>query len=128
MSSFGLVLDCSDPDTLADFWSAALGRPLDDQASSDFASIGLAAHRDTTGWTLADGDGPTWLFARVPEPKTAKNRMHVDMAVPDPEAEVDRLVALGATRVADVDEDRAARLRPEVDPDGVPAAPTAPGS
>jgi len=40
----------------------------------------------------------------VPEPKAAKNRMHVDLAAPDREAEVARLVALGATRVADMDE------------------------
>ena len=62
----------------------------------------MPEHRDTTGWRL-DGD-PTWLFAKVPESKTAKNRMHVDLAAPDHEAEVARLVALGATRVADMEE------------------------
>ena len=41
---------------------------------------------------------------RVPEPKTAKNRMHLDLTAPDPEAEVARLVELGATRVADMEE------------------------
>ena len=62
----------------------------------------MAEHRDVHGWRL--GGDPTWLFARVPEPKTAKNRMHVDLAAPDREAEVARLVELGATRVADIDE------------------------
>ncbi|MFC6343180.1 VOC family protein, partial [Nocardioides hankookensis] len=57
------------------------------------------------GWApLRPGDQPTWLFVRVPEPKTAKNRLHLDVAAPDVEAEVTRLVGLGATRVADTDE------------------------
>jgi hypothetical protein len=97
-----VTTDCADALVVARFWSAALGRPLDPKPSSDFASIGMADHRDAKGWRL-DGE-PTWLFARVPEPKTAKNRMHVDLAAPDREAEVARLVALGATRVADMHE------------------------
>ena len=44
------------------------------------------------------------MFAKVPEGKAAKNRMHVDMAAADQEAEVARLVELGATRVADMNE------------------------
>jgi predicted enzyme related to lactoylglutathione lyase len=98
-----VTIDCDDALTVARFWSAALDRPLDANASSEFASIGMPDHRDTTGWSIA-GDNPTWLFAKVPEPKTAKNRMHVDLAAPDHEAEVGRLVELGATRVADMDE------------------------
>ena len=97
-----VTIDCEDALVVARFWSAALGRPLEPNASSDFAAIGMAGHRDVHGWRL--GGDPTWLFARVPEPKTAKNRMHVDLAAPDPEAEVARLVELGATRVADIDE------------------------
>ena len=58
----------------------------------------------SVGWAITDGVHPTWLFAKVPEPKRAKNRMHVDLAAADHEAEVVRLVGLGATRVADVDE------------------------
>jgi len=59
-------------------------------------------HRDVRGWRL--GGDPTWLLAKVPEPKTAKNRMHVDLAAADREAEVARLVELGAKRVTDMDE------------------------
>ena len=40
----------------------------------------------------------------MPEPKIAKNRKHVDLAAADRQAEVDRLIELGATRVSDVDE------------------------
>jgi hypothetical protein len=97
-----VTIDCDDALTVAQFWSAALNRPIDPNPSSDFASIGMTEHRDTRGWRL--GDDPTWLFAKVPEPRTAKNRMHVDMTAPDREAEVARLVELGATRVADMDE------------------------
>jgi hypothetical protein len=97
-----VTIDCDDALTVAQFWSAALNRPIDPIPSSDFASIGMTEHRDTRGWRL--GDDPTWLFAKVPEPRTAKNRMHVDMTAPDREAEVARLVELGATRVADMDE------------------------
>jgi Glyoxalase-like domain len=95
-------VDCADALVVGRFWSAALGRPLDANPSSEFAAIGMVEHRDTQGWRLS-GD-PTWLFSKVPEPKTAKNRMHVDLAAAEREAEVDRLVALGATRVADMDE------------------------
>ena len=97
-----VTVDCEDALTVARFWSVALGRPLDPNPSSEFASIGMPEHRDTLGWHL--GGDPTWLFAKVSERKTAKNRMHVDLATADREAEVARLVELGATRVTDMDE------------------------
>ena len=62
----------------------------------------MTEHRDVQGWRL--GADPTWLFAKVPEGKSAKNRMHLDLAAADREAEVARLVELGATRVTDMDE------------------------
>ena len=100
-----VTLDCADALTVGRFWSAALGRPLDPDASSEFAAIGFAGRRDRVGWAAAErGDDPTWIFAKVPEPKTAKNRMHLDVIAADPEAEVARLVDLGATRVADVEQ------------------------
>ena len=99
-----VTIDGEDALIVARFCSAALARPLDANASSDFASIGMPEHRDTTGWSLAGDDTPTWLFAKVPELETVKNRMHVDLAAPDHEAEVARLVELGATRIADMDE------------------------
>ena len=97
-----VTIDCEDALVVGRFWSAALGRPLDPPPSNEFASIGLPEHRDTKGWLL-DAD-TTWLFAKVPEPKTAKNRMHLDLAARDHEAEVARLIELGATRVADMEE------------------------
>ena len=99
-----VTIDCDDTLVVGRFWSAALDRPLDPGASAEFASIGMPEHRDVTGWTVSGADGPTWLFAKVPEAKTAKNRMHVDLAAPDPGAEVARLVELGATKVGDMEE------------------------
>lgn len=88
-----IVLDCVDAARVASFWSAVLGRDVLPGASADAAFIG-------------DGEAGEqgWLFFKVPEPKTAKNRMHVDFEADDRDAEVERLLALGATRVADHDE------------------------
>jgi hypothetical protein len=82
-----IAFDCDDVLKLAGFWAAALGRPLDEGSSEFFASIGGA-----------DGERrePAWYFNKVPEPKQAKNRVHIDLVDPDPEA-VDKLVRLGAT-------------------------------
>jgi hypothetical protein len=62
---------------------------LDDGASEYFASIG---GRDP------DRGEPAWYFARVPEPKRAKNRMHLDLTSADPDI-IEQLVALGASLV-----------------------------
>jgi catechol 2,3-dioxygenase-like lactoylglutathione lyase family enzyme len=100
-----VTFDCADALTVGRFWSGALGRPLDPEASSDFAAIGFAGRRETEGWGQVDrDDDPTWMFVKSPGQKVAKNRMHLDVMAPDPEAEVARLVGLGATRVDDVEE------------------------
>jgi predicted enzyme related to lactoylglutathione lyase len=89
-----LNVDCRDPRLLADFWSAALGYRLDD-ADEESASI-VPAEGDS-GWTL--------LFFVVPEGKSVKNRLHLDLSPPDTmAAEVDRLLAAGATVQGRVDE------------------------
>ena len=86
-----ITLDCDDVLAVAQFWSQALGRPLDSGGSPGFASIGGAD---------AQRVEPAWYFEKVPEPKQAKNRMHLDLIDPDPSA-VQRLVGLGATVVAE---------------------------
>ena len=88
-----ITIDCDDVVRVAGFWSAALDRPIDEGASGFFASIGMN-----------DPNPPRWLFIKVPEEKTAKNRMHVDMITDDRPAEIARLVALGATHVDDREE------------------------
>lgn len=87
-----ITFDCDDTLAVANFWSAALGRPLDDGASEFFAAIRPA------------GDGPSWFFIKVPEPKTVKNRVHVDLRTTDRAAEIERLVGLGAKQGDDHDE------------------------
>lgn len=89
MNLSAITFDCNDAATLAAFWSDALGRPVDDGASSDYATL---------------PGSPAWAFIAVPEPKTAKNRVHPDLSVTDLAATVERLVALGATKVGDFDE------------------------
>ena len=85
--SIGLVLDCTDPDAMASFWAPAL----------DYV------HAGTFGSYAAlfpnGRPGPKLLLQKVPEPKAGKNRMHFDVETADVEAEVSRLVNLGATRV-----------------------------
>jgi len=78
-----------DGQEVASFWSALLDLPIDDGASATYASIGGA-----------DGarHQPAWYFTKVPEPKRAKNRVHLDLVDPDPAA-VAGLVRRGATVV-----------------------------
>jgi predicted enzyme related to lactoylglutathione lyase len=98
ISLAAITVDCDDAAAVARFWSAALDRPLaaDPEPSEDIALIG-----DLDAAAPAE---PNWLFCKVPEGKTAKNRMHVDTVTADRPAEVARLVALGATLVGDKEE------------------------
>jgi predicted enzyme related to lactoylglutathione lyase len=88
MTDFGLVLDCADPATLADFWAAALG----------YVTLGAAGSYVLL--VAADGNRPKLLLQRVPEAKAVKNRMHLDIVTPDIRGEAVRLEALGARRVS----------------------------
>ncbi len=86
--TIGLVLDCREPAGLAGFWAAAL----------DYVSLGEAGAYVVL---LPNGrPGPKLLLQQVPEPKTTKNRMHLDIDAVDIEAEATRLEAIGARRVA----------------------------
>ncbi len=91
MPSFikNLTFDAADALVLATFWAAALGSDVDEDSTPDRAYV------EAAGW-----GGPNIWFVRVPEPKTAKNRMHLDLRAPGEVAdEVARLAALGATVV-----------------------------
>ncbi len=115
-SSFQLVFDCADPDRMADFWRQVLGYQLQpppegfDSWDAFLDSIGIPEERrhDASAITDPDGVRPRIFFQKVPEPKTAKNRMHIDVhasaGTHDPaqrrvlvDAAVVRLKALGAT-------------------------------
>ena len=86
-----VAVDCEDVLKVAAFWSAVLGRPLGEGSSEVFASIGGAD---------AARQEPAWYFSKVPEPKGAKNRVHLDLVDPDPSA-IDELVRLGAIVTAE---------------------------
>jgi predicted enzyme related to lactoylglutathione lyase len=87
-----ITVDCPDPYELAQFWSKVFDRPLDDDD-----------HPGDPEAAVLLGDGlPNLFFQRVPEPKSTKNRLHLDLQPDGPrDEEVDRLLALGATLVAD---------------------------
>ncbi len=82
-----VTFDAADALALGRFWAAALGTDLDEDSTSEKAYV------EAAGW-----GGPNIWFQQVPEPKSAKNRMHFDLrapgSIPD---EVERLRALGAT-------------------------------
>lgn len=102
-----IVLDSVDPAALAGFWAEALRyRRLDDVEQY----VVLLPHEGAFG--------PMLLIQGVTEPKQGKNRMHLDLHVPDVAAEVDRLVALGATRVGDGALGEAIRWVRMLDPEG----------
>ncbi len=86
-----IAMDCNDVLKLAAFWSAVLGRPLDYGSSELFASIGGAD---------AQRREPAWYFNKVPEPRQAKNRVHIDLVNSDAHA-IDEMVRLGATVIGE---------------------------
>ncbi|WP_436531431.1 VOC family protein [Actinoplanes sp. HUAS TT8] len=87
-----ITFDCSDAAELAGFWAQALRQPVDDGANTHFATIG------------AEAAGPTFMFLAVGEAKAAKNRCHLDLTADDRDAEVKRLVDLGASLQSEHDE------------------------
>lgn len=89
---FGAAFDAADAARIATFWSEVLGRPLNDDASAEHAAI------DATTPEL----GPRLAFHQVPEAKTVKNRFHPDLMSSDFQADLTRLLSLGATVVNQV--------------------------
>jgi hypothetical protein len=82
-----VTFDAANTLILARFWAAALSSDVDEDSTADKAFV------EAPGW-----GGPNLWFNRVPEPKTAKNRVHFDLRAPGPMiAEVVRLERLGAT-------------------------------
>jgi hypothetical protein len=119
-----VVFDAADPPKLAAFWGQAIGYVEEDPPDGFESWEAWAAANDLPreDWDNyasrvdPDGAGPRLFFQRVPEPKTAKNRVHLDLdvsggrSVPIEDRRrrvadaVERAVAAGATRVKDYDE------------------------
>ena len=85
-----VVVDCSDPAVLAEFYSEVLGWTVVDRTDEDI-EIGPPGQPEK-------GPVPTLLFQRVPDPMPGKNRLHFDLNATDrdQEAELQRLLDLGA--------------------------------
>lgn len=96
-----LAIDCADPYRLAEFWCAVLGYEVQDEEEDGVVTIGSPVVPE--GRSRPGPVPPTLTFARVPEGKTIKNRLHLDLnpTDTDQEAEVRRVLDLGA-RPADV--------------------------
>jgi hypothetical protein len=115
---FQVAVDCAEPHELADWWAETLGWEVE-KSDPDFIrrmiDEGYATEEDTTtyngrlvwqtGAAIRHPDRPETrmrdriIFQQVPEPKTAKNRWHLDVWVgaDNVREEADRLIARGAT-------------------------------
>lgn len=118
-----VTFDCADPAALASFWREVLGYaeepPPEGHATWEEALEAFGVPRELWNSRSAcrdpEGVGPRLFFQRVPEGKTAKNRVHLDVRTASDlrgdermaalETEAGRLVALGATRVQRFDPD-----------------------
>ncbi|MEU8539892.1 VOC family protein [Streptomyces sp. NPDC048717] len=93
-----LTVDCHDPERLAAFWCAVLDFEVIDRGED---KVEIGSWVPTVEAVRARQMPPTLVFIRVPEGKTAKNRLHLDVSPIDrgTAEEVERLLALGATTV-----------------------------
>ncbi len=110
-----LTFDCTDPHRMARFWAEALGYEKEDHASfvaelleagalgpeSTIEVDGGRQFADVSACRDPDGTGPRLFFQKVPEGKSVKNRVHLDLHVgPERyEAEAARLERLGASKL-----------------------------
>ncbi len=138
-----LVIDCSDPHALADFWAAALDYEVEDpgplveqlleaghlpeaatvthRGTRRFGSLAAIRHPEDPFDELSGaGAGRRILFQQVPEAKQGKNRLHIDAHAGGQGADAlaDRLEQIGAERVELVDQGPAGRWWVMCDPEG----------
>lgn len=84
-----IMIDCHDPDALIDFWSQIVGI----EVAQTYPSYIFG--------TKLPGNHVRLAFQRVPEDKSVKNRLHLDLNHPDPEALIKKVVELGGSRLTD---------------------------
>jgi hypothetical protein len=109
-----ITVDAAGPRRLAEFWCEVLGYveqpppPGFDSWEAALDAFGIDRSDPDRAFAIVDPDGvgPRVFFLKVPEGKTAKNRMHLDVRVDPSElhSRASELVALGATHVAEFDE------------------------
>lgn len=108
-----VCIDCADPWSLSHWWAEVLGYRVRPHTAADLAALrdqGIDRPEDDPSIALdpIDGSGPTFWFNRVSEPKTVKNRVHVDVY-----GDADHLLTRGATLV-----ERRERWTVMTDPEG----------
>jgi predicted enzyme related to lactoylglutathione lyase len=81
-----IIIDCADPHRVASFWADVLGRPVD-------------GHKGPYAWLQRTTGEVGMGFQRVAEPKEGKNRVHLDISVPDLLVASAQIEALGGRRV-----------------------------
>jgi len=100
-----IVVDADNPAKLARWWAQVTDgyavRAYDDAETARLAAIGLTPETDTT--VMVDGPGPTLCFHLRGGPRPFRNRIHLDLSSADRDAEVKRLLALGASFWRSVD-------------------------
>ena len=102
-----IVIDSIDPDPLVAFWSALLGVERAGTFGEDYVML-----------TNRDGTVPPIAFQRVPERKTVKNRVHLDVKVGDVAEATRRVEDIGGTRVGEVRDMDGFRWQVMADPEG----------
>jgi hypothetical protein len=99
---YTVVVDCEDNAGQARWWAGVLGWQVVYEAPDEVVIVPPHALTEAAERTPLGERGPGLVFVPVPEGKKVKNRLHIDLA-PGPDddqtAEVDRLIALGASRV-----------------------------
>ncbi len=88
-----VAVDANDPDSLARFWADVLGWRRTYEEDDEVVL-------EPPAGSAEDGVVPDLIFLKVPEPKQAKNRLHLDLRPEDQAAEVERICGLGARRVS----------------------------
>ena len=108
-TGFQITFDAANPPALAKFWQLAMGYveeppPPGFDTWADFATANNIPDDQLDAYGSAidpEGKGPRILFLKVPEGKTAKNRVHLDLHVEDPAGHVAKLVEAGGSKVDD---------------------------
>ena len=102
-----VVFDCEHPASLARFWADLLEgydlRPYDEAEIERLRGIGITDLADDPSVCIDSSSGPTLFFQRVPERKTVKNRVHLDLSAEDRAAEAQRIAAIGGRMLHEFD-------------------------
>jgi hypothetical protein len=117
---YTVVVDCADPASQAHWWGGVLGWPVVYEAADEVVIVPPHALTEAAKEVPLAERSQGLVFGRVPEGKSVKNRLHVDLAPgpdDDQQAEVERLIELGA-RHADVGQQPENRWVVLADPEG----------